>query len=116
MRRELVGIAQPAMRRELARTPPGRELGSRSRHAAGRYCNAAANSDDDLGLAQCVEDLAVEKLVAQPPVEALDEAVLPRAARGDLSWHCSPPCEQSIAQGGPLRRGWINRLSKKGLC
>ena len=36
--------------------------------------------DDDLRLAQRVEDLAVEQLVAQPRIEALDEAVLPRAA------------------------------------
>jgi hypothetical protein len=40
--------------------------------------------DHDLGLAQAVEDLAVEQLVAQARVEALDEAVLPRAARGDV--------------------------------
>jgi hypothetical protein len=36
--------------------------------------------DDDLGFAQCVEDLAVEELVAQTCIEAFDEAVLPRAA------------------------------------
>ena len=36
--------------------------------------------DDDLGLAQSVEDLAVEQLIAKPCVETLDEAVLPRAA------------------------------------
>src|SRR5919199_6471483 len=35
--------------------------------------------DHDLGLAQRVEDLAVEQLVAQPRVEALNVAVLPRA-------------------------------------
>src|ERR1700730_632235 len=40
--------------------------------------------DDDLGLAQRVEDLAVEELIAQARVETLDEAVLPWAARGDV--------------------------------
>ena len=37
--------------------------------------------DDDLGLAESVEDFAVEQLVAQASVEALDVAVLPGAAR-----------------------------------
>ena len=41
---ELVGVAQPAMRRVPARTPPGRGLGSRSRRAAGRRCSAVASS------------------------------------------------------------------------
>src|SRR5918993_5991054 len=36
--------------------------------------------DHHLGLAQAVEDLAVEQLVAEPGVEALDEAVLPSTA------------------------------------
>ena len=36
--------------------------------------------DDDLGFPQRVEDLAVEQLVAQSRIEALDEAVLPGAA------------------------------------
>jgi hypothetical protein len=36
-RAELVGVAQPAMRRELGRTPPGLERDSRLRHAAGSY-------------------------------------------------------------------------------
>jgi hypothetical protein len=34
--------------------------------------------DDDLGLAQTVESLAVEQLIAKAGVEALDVAVLPR--------------------------------------
>src|SRR2546421_563429 len=45
--------------------------------------------DDDLGLAQGVEDLAIEKLVAQPRVKALDVPVLPRAARGDVGGLCA---------------------------
>src|SRR5918997_6192434 len=40
--------------------------------------------DHDLRLAQAVEDLPVEQLVPEPGVEALDEAVLPRAARRDV--------------------------------
>jgi hypothetical protein len=35
---ELVGVAQPAMRRVLVRTPPGLERGNRSRHADERHC------------------------------------------------------------------------------
>lgn len=45
--------------------------------------------DDDLGFAQRVEDLAVEQLVAQAGVKALDEPVLPWAARRDVSGLCS---------------------------
>src|SRR5436190_8188106 len=41
--------------------------------------------DDDLGFTQRVEDLTVEQFVAQARVEAFDEAVLPRAAGGDVS-------------------------------
>jgi hypothetical protein len=37
--------------------------------------------DDDLCLAQAVEDLAVEQLIPQPGVEALEEAVLPSTIR-----------------------------------
>src|SRR5260221_3670037 len=40
---------------------------------------------DDLGLAQSVEDLAVEQLIAKAGVEALDVAILPRAAPLDVS-------------------------------
>src|SRR5216684_2956992 len=39
---------------------------------------------DDLGLAQSVENLAVEQLIAKAGVEALDVAVLPRAAPLDV--------------------------------
>src|SRR5215203_4500613 len=40
--------------------------------------------DDDLGLPQGVEDLAIEKLVPQPRIERLDVPVLPRRARSDV--------------------------------
>src|SRR5262249_35760698 len=41
--------------------------------------------DDDLRLAERREDFAVEQLVAQAPIEALDIAVLPRATAFDVS-------------------------------
>src|SRR5215204_847878 len=41
---ELVGVAEPAMRRELARTPRGPVPCSRGLHAAGRHCNDGASS------------------------------------------------------------------------
>src|ERR687885_3051659 len=40
--------------------------------------------DDDLRLAQRVEDLAIEQLVAQPGIERFDVAVLPGRARGNV--------------------------------
>jgi len=44
--------------------------------------------DDDLRLAQRIEDLAVEKFVAQASIEALDEAVLPWAGGSDVGRLC----------------------------
>src|ERR687885_1277212 len=40
--------------------------------------------DHDLGLLQAVEDFSIEKLISEPGIEALDLAVLPRAARGNV--------------------------------
>ena len=40
--------------------------------------------DDDLRLRERIEDLAVEKFVAQPGIERLDEAVLPGASGRDI--------------------------------
>lgn len=40
--------------------------------------------DDDLSLAERVENLPVEQLVSEPGIKALDVAVLPRAARRDV--------------------------------
>jgi hypothetical protein len=40
--------------------------------------------DDDLGFPQRVEDLAIEQFVAQSCIEALDKAILPRAAGSDV--------------------------------
>src|SRR5215475_4197919 len=55
---------------------------------ADRVVVAPPALDDDLGLAQCVEDLAVEQLIAQARIETLDEAILPRAARCDVRRLC----------------------------
>ena len=49
-----------------------------------RVVVASPALDDDLGLAQSVEDLAVEQLIAKAGVEALDVAVLPRATPLDV--------------------------------
>src|ERR671917_1008416 len=51
---------------------------------AHRVVVASPALDHDLRLAQAVEDLAVQQLVTEPGVEALDEAVLPWAAGGDV--------------------------------
>ena len=45
--------------------------------------------DDDLGLAQGVEDLAIEQLITQARIEALDVAVLPGTARCDVGGLCT---------------------------
>lgn len=42
--------------------------------------------DDDPGFLEGVEDFAIEKFVTQAGVKALDEAILPRAARCDVGW------------------------------
>jgi hypothetical protein len=41
--------------------------------------------NDDLSLLERIEDLAIEQLISKPRIEALDEPVLPGAARGDVS-------------------------------
>src|SRR5262245_25799388 len=49
-----------------------------------RIVMASPALNDDLGLAQSVENLAVEQLIAKAGVEALDVAVLPGAAPLDV--------------------------------
>jgi hypothetical protein len=49
-----------------------------------RVVVASRALDDQLGFAQSIEDLAVEQLIAKAGVEALDVAVLPRAAPLDV--------------------------------
>ena len=48
---------------------------------------------DDLGLAQRVEDFAIEQFVAQARVEAFDVAVLLRAAWCDVGGLCTNRCD-----------------------
>ena len=50
--------------------------------------------DDDLGLGERIEDFTIQKFVAKPGVEGLNEAILPRTARhdvGGLRAHGSDP-------------------------
>src|SRR5215217_6420336 len=49
--------------------------------------------DDDRGLAQRVEDLALEQLIAQTRVEARNIAILPWAAAFDIGGLCSHCCD-----------------------
>src|SRR6476661_8844757 len=58
-----------------------------------RVVVASPALDDDLGLAQTVEDLAVEQLIAKAGVEALDVAVLPRTASLDVSGLDADSCD-----------------------
>src|SRR5215510_15572128 len=78
---EPVGVAQPATRRMRARTPRVLVACIRLRRGPDRVVVASPTLDDDLGLAQSVENLAVEQLIAKAGIEALDVAVLPGAAR-----------------------------------
>src|ERR687898_1466865 len=61
----------------------GRPVGQRGVWAKGVIVPTPA-LDDDLGLLERGEDLAVEQLVPELGVEALDVAVLPRAAWGNV--------------------------------
>ena len=50
--------------------------------------------DDDLGLGERIEDFTIQKFVAKPGVEGLNEAILPRTSRhdvGGLRAHGSDP-------------------------
>ncbi len=53
---------------------------------------SAPGLDDDPGFFQGVEDLAVQKFVAESGIEALDEAVLPRATGCDVCGSGSDRC------------------------
>ena len=64
---------------------------------------ASPGFDHDLGLLQCVEDLAVEQFIAQFAVEAFAIAVLPRAARLDIGRLGSDGCD-------PLPKSKSNEL------
>ena len=59
-----------------------------------RIVVASPALDDDLGLTQGIEDLAVEQLITQPRIEGFDIAVLPVTARldiGRLGTDCGNP-------------------------
>src|ERR671912_1193787 len=62
--------------------------------------------DDDLGLLERVEDLAVEQLVPEFRVKALDVAVLPWAAWGDIDGLCAysrdPALDCLAGELGPI--------------
>ena len=61
-----------------------RRLVSERRVGPDRVVVASPAFDDDLGLAQSVEDLSIEQLIAKACIEALDVAVLPGAAALDI--------------------------------
>lgn len=63
--------------------------------------------DDDLRLAQCVEDLAIEQFVAQPGVKALDKPVLPRTAWRDVGGLCSDSADPLLHRLGNKLRAII---------
>ena len=62
--------------------------------------------DDDLGLLERIEDLAIEELVPEPGIEALAIAVLPGRSRLDVGGprtDCRDPSRTSVAMNsGPL--------------
>jgi hypothetical protein len=52
-----------------------------------RIVEAPPALHDDAGFGEGVEDLAIEKLITEAGIEALDVAILPRAPRLDV---CGP--------------------------
>src|SRR2546423_10164857 len=78
-----------------------------------RVVVASPALDDDLGLAQRVEDLAVEQLIAKAGVEALDVAVLPRTASLDVSGLGADSCEHGA--GRARLGGWATGHGCYGL-
>src|SRR4051812_40439606 len=69
--------------------------------------------DDDLGFAQCVEDLAVEQFISQARIEALNIAVLPWAASFDVGGLCPDPSDPVLDSFGhelrPVARQEVGR-------
>ena len=70
---------------------------------AERVVEAAPAFHDDAGLGERVEDLTIEKLVPDAGIEALDVAVLPRAARRDVGCF-------GTDGGNPVLDGFRNEL------
>ena len=61
--------------------------------------------DDDLGLAQRVEDFAIEQFIAQACVEALDVAVFPWTAWLDVGGLCADRCDPLLHSDRPPLSG-----------
>ena len=68
-----------------------------------RIVEAPPAFHDDAGFGEGVEDLAIEKLVAEAGVEALDVSILPRAPRLDVGGLCTDG-------GNPILDGLGNKL------
>ena len=62
--------------------------------------------DDHASLSEGVEDLAIEKFIAQSCIEALDEAILPRTAWCDVgglgAYRCDPLLHRRRDKFGPV--------------
>jgi hypothetical protein len=56
----------------------------------------APSLDHDLRFLECREDLAVQQLVAQPPVETFHIAVLPRTAALDVGGPCADRTDPAL--------------------
>jgi len=63
--------------------------------------------DDDLGLAQGVEDLSAEQLVAKACIETFDEPVLPGATGGDVGGSCPDRADPLLHRLGDELRAII---------
>ena len=63
--------------------------------------------DDDLGFSECVEDLAIQQLIAQPGIEAFDEAILPGASRRDVGRFGTGCCDPVLDSFGHELRAII---------
>src|SRR5215210_7495663 len=66
--------------------------------------------DDDLGFAQCVEDLAIEQLIAQSRIEALDVTVVPGAAAIDVGGLRSHRCDPFLDSLGHELRAVVRTI------
>ena len=63
--------------------------------------------DDDLGLAQRVEDFAIEQFIAQACVEAFDVAVFPWTAWLDIGGLCADRCDPLLHSLGHKLRSIV---------
>jgi hypothetical protein len=70
--------------------------------------------DDDLGFAKRVEDFAVEQLVAQASIEALDVAILPWTAPLDVSGRAFTSPHTPFAPSAAVRILRLENLALSG--